>query len=157
MLIYYYMQSIKNLFEYVLGRLIIFQFLLILTYYYMHTTKKLSRNLKIFSSCKQKGSVRIIYRFTLQIGRFLGEALPPFNGNDNNCFLLHYLYIIRKESAAHGTLLLLTLPCRNTLLLQNRQTETQYQLWNVAFCAGFKTNALTSRTDSHCRTFHISV
>lgn len=151
------MQSIKNLFEYVLGRLIIFQFLLILAYYYMHTSEKLSRHLRDFELCKEKGGVHIVYRFILLMEHLGVGCNHQSYGNDNNCFLLHYLYIIRKESAAHGTLLLLTLPCRNTLLLQNRQTETQYQLWNVAFCAGFKTNALTSRTDSHCRTFHISV
>lgn len=89
-----------------LSMLTFFKQALILAYYYMHTPEKLSRNLRGFELCKQKGSVRIIYRFTLQIGRFLGGALPPFNGNDNICFLLHYLYIIRKESAAHGTLLL---------------------------------------------------
>lgn len=37
--------------------------------------------------------------------RFLGGIDPHTDANDNICFLLHYLYIIRKESAAHGTLL----------------------------------------------------
>ena len=126
-----------------------------LTYYYMHTIKKLSRNLKIFSSCKQKGSVRIIYRFTLQIGRFLGRHCHHSMATITTVFF--YTYIIKKESATCGTLLLLALPYYNVLLiLPSRHTKVWNQLCH-RFFVGFKIHTPTSRTDSHCRTFHIPV